>query len=81
LHRILQKAAEKNVAFELNPRHLKHAMPFFKELVDFGTQVGLKFALGTDAHKPHDIAYNAADIAILNSLGVCEQDFIFQGAE
>jgi len=76
LHRVLRKAAEKKVAFELNPRHLRHAIPFFRELVDFGIQVKLKFALGTDAHKPHDIAYNAADMEALNSLGVPEQDFI-----
>lgn len=76
LHRVLQKAVEKNVSFELSPRHLRHAMDFFKELVDFGRRVGLKFVPGTDAHKPHDIAYNAEDIETLNSLGVREQDFI-----
>jgi len=77
LNRVLQKAAERNVAFELNPRHLRYAMDFFKELLDFGKQAGLKFALGTDAHKPHEIAYSTEDIETLNNLGVRKQDFIF----
>lgn len=68
LHRILRKAAGKGVAFELNPRHLRYAKDFFKELVDFGTRVGLKFTLGTDAHKPHEIAYSSADMEILSLL-------------
>ena len=76
LHRILHKAADMNVAFELNPRHLRHAMDFFKELLTLGRQVGLKFALGTDAHKPHDIAYSEEDMETLNQLGIGESDLI-----
>lgn len=75
-HRVLQKAAETCVAFELNPRHLRYALDFFKELIAFGTQIGLKFSFGTDAHKLHEIAYKATDMELLNNLGVRERNLI-----
>ncbi len=51
-------------------------MDFFKELLILGRQVGLKFALGTDAHQPHEIAYSQEDVETLNQLGIGESDLI-----
>jgi len=76
LKRVLSKAATNQVAFELNPRHLKSSPNFFKELINLGQQVGLKFALGTDAHKPHEIKYDQIDLQTLNQIGVRQEHLL-----
>ena len=73
---VLSKAAENQVAFELNPRHLGSSPDFFKELIILGQQVGIKFALGTDAHKPHEIKYDQTDLQTLNQIGVSQEHLL-----
>ena len=58
LERVLRKAAEHRVAFELNPGHVRQAVGFFKDIVQFGQPIGLTFALGTDAHRLENISYS-----------------------
>ena len=73
---VLSKAAKGEVAFELNPRHLGSHPAFFKALVTLGQKVGVKFALGTDAHKPNEIKYNQTDLKTLNQIGVCQEHLL-----
>ena len=76
LRRILQKAAERCVAFELNPGHVRAATGFFEELVAIGQSVGVKFAPSTDAHQPEQIAFGEDDLETLEQIGIGDEDLI-----
>ena len=64
LDRVLSKAAKNRVAFEINPRQVGKSPEFFQQLVIRSQQLEVKFALGTDAHKPEEIQYNSSDLQI-----------------
>jgi HisJ family histidinol phosphate phosphatase len=76
LKEILSMAVEKNIAFELCPRHFKYHLNFFQELLSYGREVKLKFSLGTDAHKLSQICYQYKDIEVLKLLDVQGDDLI-----
>ncbi len=57
LTEVLKKAAQVNMAFEINPRHADQALDWFKELVQEARIHGTKFTLGTDAHAIASLAY------------------------
>ena len=76
LNRVLSNAAKNSVAFEINPRQVIKSPEFFQLLVRRGQQLGVKFALGTDAHKPEDIQYNPSDLQILEHIGVSQNHLL-----
>lgn len=47
---ILKKAAEVNMAFEFQPRHVDFALEWFRELLQEGRLHGTKFTIGSDSH-------------------------------
>lgn len=72
---VLKKAAEANMAFELQPRHVDNALGWFRELIQEGRRHGTKFTLGTDAHDIAHLAYPDGDSGrtcgqILAELGI-----------
>ena len=74
LKNILKVAADRNIAFELCPRHLKNHLSFFTELLVLGREFGAKFSIGADAHKLNQIGYNEEDIKNLQTLGIRKED-------
>jgi histidinol phosphatase-like PHP family hydrolase len=53
----LQRAAQVNMAFEINPRHADLALDWFKALVQEARLHGTKFTIGTDAHAIKSLGY------------------------
>jgi len=74
LKTILSVAADKKIAFELCPRHLKNHLGFFTQLLHYGREFGTKFSIGTDAHKLSQICYDDKDLKVLKMLGIKEED-------
>jgi histidinol phosphatase-like PHP family hydrolase len=76
---ILKKAAEVNMAFELQPRHVDHAVEWFRELIQEARLHGTKFTIGTDAHDIPSLGYpdNGSGRTcgmILAELGLTDED-------
>ncbi|MFA5865886.1 MAG: PHP domain-containing protein [Phycisphaerae bacterium] len=71
---ILKKAADRNVAFEFNPKHAATFPGFYTELVSTFHDLGVKFTIGTDAHSLSDIGYVISD-DLIKALGINEDDF------
>lgn len=76
---VLKKAAEVNMAFEIQPRHADHALEWFRELIQEARLHGTKFTLGTDAHDLGSLGYPDRDSArtcgtILAELGIRDED-------
>lgn len=76
---VLKKAAEVNMAFEINPRHADHALEWFRELIQEARLHGTKFTIGTDAHNIPSLGYPDNDSGrtcgmILAELGLKDAD-------
>lgn len=76
---VLKKAAEVNMAFELQPRHVDHALEWFRELIQEARLHGTKFTIGTDAHDIPSLGYpdNGSGRTcgmILADLGLMDED-------
>lgn len=74
LKNILRIAADRNVAFELCPRHFKNHLGFFTQLLLYGREYGTKFSIGADAHKLSQVCYRDEDLRVLEAIGVREED-------
>ncbi|MBL7645362.1 MAG: PHP domain-containing protein [Candidatus Hydrogenedentes bacterium] len=79
LSAVLKKAAEVNMAFELQPRHVDHALDWFRELLQEARLHGTKFTIGTDAHDIPSLGYPDNDSGrtcgmILADLGLRDED-------
>ena len=61
LSEVLRAAAKAEVAFEINPRQVQHAVEWRRELVSEGRRQGVKFTLGSDAHTLSDVGYRRVD--------------------
>ncbi len=70
----LELMAKQDVRMELNPGHVAHAPGFFAEVVEMGRQAGLRFVIGTDAHRLVDIGYTEQGLALLEQIGLRESD-------
>ncbi len=57
LDRILKKAADAAVAFELNPGHASKATAWFRDLYGRLRSFGGKISLGSDSHSPQALGY------------------------
>ncbi len=76
---VLKKAAEVNMAFEINPRHADRALGWFRDLIQEARLHGTKFTLGTDAHNIPSLGYPDNDSGrtcgmILAELGMKDDD-------
>jgi len=76
---VLKKAAEVNMAFEIQPRHADHALEWFRELIQEARLHGTKFTIGTDAHDIKSLGYPDNDSGrtcgmILAELGIKDED-------
>lgn len=79
LTEVLKRAAAVNMAFELQPRHVDHALDWFRELLQEARLHGTKFTLGTDAHDIKSLGYpdngtgrSCGDV--LTDLGLRDED-------
>lgn len=80
LTQVLKKAAQVNMAFEINPRHADLALEWFRDLVQEARLHGTKFTLGTDAHAIASLGYpnkpgGRTCLDILNDLTISNKDF------
>ena len=75
---VLKKAAEVNMAFEINPRHADLALDWFRELIQEARLHGTKFTLGTDAHTIARLGYpdqpGRTCLDVLNDLTLINKD-------
>ncbi len=76
---VLKKAAEVNMAFEINPRHADRALEWFRDLIQEARLHGTKFTIGTDAHDIPSLGYPDNDSGrtcgmILADLGLKDED-------
>jgi len=73
-------AAQHGVALELNPRMVRAEPEFFRRLIAAAQAAGMRFTLGTDAHRLVNLAYDpaySATPADLVALGLrWEQDLM-----
>jgi len=78
LVKVLKKAAEVNMAFEINPRNADLAIEWFRDLVQEARLHGTKFTLGTDAHAISSLGYpdrpGRTCLDILNDLTLSDKD-------
>ena len=79
LIQVLKKAAQVNMAFEINPRHANLALEWFRDLVQESRLYGTKFTLGTDAHAISSLGYpdqpsSRTCLDILNDLTLSNKD-------
>jgi len=79
LSAVLKKAAEVNMAFEINPRHADRALEWFRDLIQEARLHGTKFTLGTDAHDIPSLGFPDNDSGrtcgmILADLGLKDED-------
>ncbi len=58
LSEILCKAAERRVAFELNPSQVERHFDFMRRIVQEGRAVGCRFSIGSDAHQLKYVGYD-----------------------
>lgn len=75
LIRILKKAAQANIALELNPR-TKFFPGLVKEVIPLCRLCGVRFVPGSDAHDLGEIAYGKNSESSLESLGITADDLI-----
>lgn len=61
LDRVLAKAGERQVAFELNPGHAIRAAEFFAELILQCRRHGVKIQLGSDSHAVAHLGYTRGE--------------------
>ena len=75
---VLKKAAEVNMAFEINPRGADQALEWFRNLVQEARLHGTKFTLGTDAHTISSLGYpdqqGRTCLDIINDLTLTDKD-------
>ena len=76
---MLKRAAQVNMAFEINPRHADLALDWFKELVQEARLHGTKFTVGTDAHAIKSLGYPEGDAGrtcqdVLRDLTITDRD-------
>ena len=78
LIQVLKKAAQVNMAFEINPRHADSALEWFRDLIQEARLHGTKFTLGTDAHAISSLGYpdrpGRTCLDILNNLNLTNED-------
>ena len=76
LEKVMGRAAAEELAFEIKPPFLSIAPEFFRDLLSLGRRLGVRFSLGTDAHRLPEIAYpdDFADRA--DRLGLQPSDLI-----
>ncbi len=79
LERVMDRAAVEELAFEIKPPFLSMAPDFFRDLLSLGHRLGVKFSLGTDAHRLTEIAYPADFGETAESLGLCYGDLVDPG--
>jgi histidinol phosphatase-like PHP family hydrolase len=75
---LLNKAAQSNMAFEINPHHADQALEWFRDLVQEARRHGTKFTLGTDAHAIASLGYPGRPgrtcLDILHDLTITDDD-------
>ncbi len=76
LEDVMNRAAAANLAFEIKPAFLSIAPDFFGELLSLGRRLGLRFSLGTDAHRLSEIAYPDDFSVKADRLGLRRTDLI-----
>ena len=79
LIQVLKKAAQVNMAFEINPRHAALASEWFRDLIQEARVHGTKFTLGTDAHAIASLGYpdkpgSKTCLNILDELSLSNKD-------
>jgi len=70
----LAAMADHGVRLELNPGHVRAAPDFFSEVVRMGREVGLRFTMGTDAHRLVELCYRDGAAPLLESIGLTDSD-------
>jgi histidinol phosphatase-like PHP family hydrolase len=70
----LAAMADHGVRLEISPGHILTAPDFFREVVGMGRQVGLRFTIGTDAHRLADLCYAHGVVPLLESIGLKDSD-------
>lgn len=58
---VFEQAARKGTAFELNPGHVQRMPAFFAEIIPMAREVGMKFAIGSDGHRPGSMHYGGPE--------------------
>ncbi len=76
IERLLARAGEAGVSFEIKPGFGAIAPEFFSELVRLARRNGVRFSLGTDAHRISEIAYPTGFIDELLRLGIGRRDIV-----
>lgn len=71
LQAVLRAAADAATAFEINPRQVQHAIPWYRNLVLEARRCGARFTLGSDAHTLADLGYRPVGDAMAPEV-VCE---------
>jgi len=61
IRRLLAKAAQREIAFEIKPPLATAYPEFFAEIVELGRAAGVRFALGSDAHRPEEVGYGGPE--------------------
>ncbi|NIA12857.1 MAG: hypothetical protein GWP08_02160 [Nitrospiraceae bacterium] len=70
LSHVLCEAGNAGMAFEINPSHAAVAQEWFRALVQEARIQGVKFTLGSDAHRLSEVAYGGKSGAV-SAVGVC----------
>ena len=76
LERVMVESGERGLSFEIRPGLGSPAPRFFHELVRLCRRSGVKFSLGSDAHRLCEIAYPAEFGRELQSMGIRSSDLI-----
>jgi len=79
LERLMAESREKGLSFEIKPGLLTQAPRFFREFVRLCSKIGVKFSLGSDAHRLCEIRYPPDFGEQLESMGIRSSDLIDPG--
>jgi histidinol phosphatase-like PHP family hydrolase len=76
LEKVLSRAAEVSLAFEIKPGFPQVAPEFFARLVELCKRHGVKFSVGSDAHRLVEVAYPDTFEDELRSIGIGPGDLM-----
>jgi histidinol phosphatase-like PHP family hydrolase len=79
IRRLLAKAAGREIAFEIKPPMAAACPEFFAEIVELGRAAGVRFSLGSDAHRAEEVGYGGPErmaeaARALEAIGLREDD-------
>jgi len=79
LEKLMVESGEQGLSFEIRPGLGRLAPRFFRDLVRLCRESGVKFSLGSDAHRLCEVRYPAEFGEELESLGIRSSDLIDPG--